>query len=190
MKPSSLLLPLCLVMGCASLQKPPADTAHATTADTRPDEDPAAMARIFYAELRRETIHGLPTAAQLQRLSPCLAPGLLRLFAEADAEQKRFIRQHPDEKPPWIEGDLFSSLFEGVERWRLGEVTRTGTRASVKVHLSYRGHGPDTVRWSDTLLLVRTADGWRLDDIRMEGEWAFKNGDTLRGILTAREDGN
>jgi hypothetical protein len=42
--------------------------------------------------------------------------------------------------------------------------------------------------WTDTLLLVRTADGWKIDDIAYGGSWAFGNkgrlSDTLKQAIS------
>ena len=107
------------------------------------------------------------------------------MFDIAKRERDRFIKENPEEKPPWIEGDLFSSLFEGASAFRVGPTTMHGGRAEVKIHLVYR-EGGDTVRWTDTLILSRTKDGWRVWDIVFNGDWAFKNGESLRGVLRAK----
>lgn len=177
-----------IAIGCAPGGTQPSSTpSNDTSPSIVESESPAAVAKAFYTEVRRTAIHGLPDEKQMQRLSKSLTPGLIKLFDEASAEQREFIRKHPDEKPPWIEGDLFGSLFEGVEQWRMGEVKHEDNRATAKVHLSYKGPHDDIVTWSDTLVLVLTPDGWKVDDIRLEGDWAFKYGTTLRGVLTATE---
>ncbi len=116
---------------------------------------------------------------------PLLSEDLQVMFDIAKRERDRFIKENPEEKPPWIEGDLFSSLFEGASAFRVGPTTMHGGRAEVKIHLVYR-EGGDTVRWTDTLILSRTKDGWRVWDIVFNGDWAFKNGESLRGVLRAK----
>ena len=69
----------------------------------------------------------------------------------------------------------------------MGEVKTEGDRATAKVHLSYNGGLGETVHWSDTLVLVRQNGIWLVDDIRLEGDWAFKYGTTLRRVLSARD---
>ncbi len=187
MKLAALLLTF-IATGCVpGGTKPPSTPSNDTSPSLEETGSPAAVAKAFYAEVRRTTIHGLPDEKQMQRLSKSLTPGLIQLFHDARAEQREFIRDNPDEKPPWIEGDLFSSLFEGVEKSRMGEVQQVGEQATAKVHLSYNGGLTETVNWTDTLVLVLTQEGWKVDDIRLEGDWAFKYGTTLRGILSARD---
>lgn len=92
------------------------------------------------------------------------------------------IREHPDEKPPWADGDLFTSLFEGAQSFRLGRPTAHGDRTEIPVHLVYR-NGGSTTRWSDVLVMVRNRNRWLVWDIRLKGQWAFKSGDSLRTVL-------
>jgi hypothetical protein len=143
-----------------------------------------AAAQSFCAELRREPIQGLPTDAQLQRLSPFITPELVALFKRARILQQEQMKRHPDEKPYWIEGDLFSSLVEGVSSWKLGEVfTAPTVDATVKVIQTYSEPNPEPVTWTDTLVFKQRGQIWLLDDIRMGGEWAFKSGSSLRSQL-------
>jgi hypothetical protein len=58
----------------------------------------------------------------------------------------------------------------------------------VPVHLEYRGRSSSVSRWEDTLVLVRTRAGWRVWDIKLNGDWQFKNGASLRGVLGADEN--
>ena len=161
-----------------------ASVAPATSAE---EAGPPQVANSFYKEVRVKRISGLPEPARLKKLAPFLAPDLVTAFERAWREQQSFIRKHPDEKPPWIEGDLFSSLFEGVTTWKLGSAKTDGERAQVPVNLTYTG-GKNTQRWTDTLLLKHTSAGWKIDDIRMGGEWAFKaGGNTLRQTLASAE---
>jgi hypothetical protein len=93
-------------------------------------------------------------------------------------------RRHPDDKPYWIEGDLFSSSFEGVTSWELGEVFSAPTvDATVRVKRTYELPNEKPVSWTDTLVFKKRGQHWLLDDIHMGGEWDFKSGSSLRSIL-------
>jgi hypothetical protein len=143
-----------------------------------------AAAQSFCTELRREPIRGLPTAAQLQRLSSCLTPELVAIFERARFLQQEQMKRHPEDKPHWIEGDLFSSLFEGVSSWTLEEVFSAPTvDATVQVQQTYSEPNPEPVTWTDTLVFKKREQKWLLDDIRMGGDWAFKSGSSLRDQL-------
>ncbi len=153
----------------------------------------SAAATAFYTALRAERIEGVPTDEALESLSPLLTPGLKAVLVSARAYQKRQIEQEPDEKPDWIEGDLFGSLFEGAGSWKLGDAfDAPGVDATVKVNLRYEETQQKPVTWTDTLVFKDEGGQWLLDDIRMGGKWAFRSGDSLRGRLPGglRESGD
>lgn len=139
----------------------------------------------FYRTYVRLKMSGLPDAKQYRTLSPLLSADLRRLFEAARVEQDKAARERPDEKPPWNDGDLFTSLFEGAQSFTIGQPKMRGQYAEVPVKLAYRSGG-SVSRWEDTLVLVRTREGWRVWDVLLKGDWAFKNGDSLRGVLRAR----
>lgn len=141
-------------------------------------------ARVFCSTIRSEVIHGLPSEARLQQLAPLITPGLNAAMLKAREEQQAQIKKYPDEKPNWIEGDLFSSLFEGVTSWELGSAFfAAGVDGTVKVSSTYIEDRQPPVKWTDTLVFKQREGKWLLDDIRMGGDWAFKSGDSLRSRL-------
>ena len=75
----------------------------------------------FYSTYLALKVRGLPNIRQSKLLLPLLTPDLQQMFAAAEREQNKFSKEHPDEKPPWGDGDLFSSLFEGAQSFTLGE---------------------------------------------------------------------
>jgi hypothetical protein len=146
---------------------------------------PTRAAERFYRTYLKLRISGLPNHKQMKILSPLITSDLKELFVAARKIQAKYIQEHPDEKPPWIEGDLFSSLFEGAQSFRIGNASHRGDIAEVPVKLAYR-EGGSTTRWSDVLILVRNGNRWLVSDILLKGEWAFKSGDSLRSILNSR----
>ncbi len=145
----------------------------------REETSPATRAESFYRAYAASRASGLPEPAQQQRLAPWLSPKLLARFDAARAIQAECIRLHPTDKPPLIEGDLFSSLFEGAQAYDASGATVEGNTARVTMRFRYGDEGStDVVRWSDTYELVRmSADAaWTLDDIVYGGEWAFGPG--------------
>ncbi len=60
----------------------------------------------------------MPDDAQMQALALLLVPELREAFEAARAWQRgeieRMQREGSEDKPPFVEGDLFSSLFEGT----------------------------------------------------------------------------
>lgn len=154
--------------------------------ETTTPATPEKAAAKFYAKRLALKIQGLPDEQQLAALAPYLTPELRALFVAASREQQDFMKKHPDEKPPWIEGDLFSSLFEGVSTHQTGAATIARDRAEVRVDCTYTWRG-ETSRWHDLIILRQREGRWLVDDILMKGEWAFKSGASLRGVLSARD---
>ncbi|MDQ1557646.1 MAG: hypothetical protein QOD32_706 [Pyrinomonadaceae bacterium] len=171
-----LLAPLLAVTLASgqTLAKPPARA-----------ESPADFAARFYRTYLKLKMNGLPDDRQYRSLAPLLSPDLRRLIEAARVEQTAAIKAHPDEKPPWIDGDLFTSLHEGAQSFRVGRPTLRGEYADVPVRLAYRRRG--VTRWEDTLVLIRTPAGWRVWDIKLNGDWQFKNGDSLRAVLAPNQ---
>ncbi len=145
---------------------------------------PTRAAENFYRTYLKLKILGLPNNKEMRVLSPLITPDLRELFEAARSTQAKFMQEHPDEKPPWGDGDLFSSLFEGAQSFRLGRPAVHGGRTEVPVQLVYR-QGGSTTRWSDVLVLVRSRNRWLVWDILLKGEWAFKNGESLRAVLSS-----
>jgi hypothetical protein len=150
-----------------------------------PGSSPTRAAEQFYRTYLKLKINGLPNDHQLKILAPLITSDLKDLFVTARKIQAKHIQEHPDEKPPWADGDLFTSLFEGAQSYRIGRVKDLGDIAEVPVQLEYQ-QGGSTTRWSDVLVLVRTGKRWLVSEILMKGEWQFKSGGSLRSILNSR----
>jgi hypothetical protein len=146
---------------------------------------PAQAADKFYRAYLKLKIRGLPNDKEMKVLSPLITSDLKDLFEAARKIQAKFIQEHPDEKGPWVDGDLFTSLFEGAQSFQVGRPTVHQDQAEVPVQLTYR-QGGSTTRWSDVLILERNRSKWLVRDILLKGEWAFKSGESLRTILSSR----
>lgn len=162
--------------------------APASSADLDVDHgNPEAVARVFYSELRRLGVSGLPGEEAWAHLKPFCSEALAAALDLAVKEQVEFMRKNPDEKPPWIEGDLFSSLFEGPKQFVAGAAVIKGETAEVPVECSFT-EGGETVKWSDTLLLVKESGKWLIDDVSYGGTWDFANSGTLKDALDPEDD--
>jgi hypothetical protein len=147
---------------------------------------PSDTAERFYAAYIRLKVTGLPDEKQAKVLDPLFAPEVKKLLDAARAEQQKFIRENKDEKPPWIEGSFFSSLFEGMHGYKLGTPVLNGDKASIPVTLSYK-EGGRTTQWIDVMILEKTPDGWLISDIFLNGPWDFKAGNSLRQIFSTKD---
>jgi hypothetical protein len=115
-------------------------------------------------------------------LAPYLSPALNKLLADGAAAEARFSAKIKD-APPLIEGDLFSSLFEGATAWKLGACTASGATARCPVNYTHADNRRKPVTWTDSLLLVNTPQGWRVDDIAYGAGFQFGNTGTLTQTL-------
>lgn len=182
----SFLLPVVVAYAVAlSACSPPATPPAGTASDATPERAAIRQAaQAVSSAIRQERIEGLPSPEQMKRLAPFLTPELAALIDRARELQQEQARRQPDEKPDWIEGDLFSSLFEGVKVWEIGEVFSAPTvDATAKVRQTYWEHNREPVNWTDTLVFKQINGRWLLDDIRMRGKWAYQSGDSLRSRL-------
>lgn len=133
---------------------------------------------------------GIPDAAGRARLAPYLSPELNKLLADGAAAEARFAAKIKD-APPLIEGDLFSSMFEGATQSKLQACAVTGNEARCPVaftHMAGNGANAKPVNWTDTLLLTKTVQGWRVGDVAYGGGFQFGNtgrlSDTLKTVVS------
>jgi hypothetical protein len=68
----------------------------------------------FQWQLIASPVMGLPTAEQLEALSPYLSNQLLTRIRAASLAQKAITQRSQIPEPPLIQGALFYSLFEGA----------------------------------------------------------------------------
>jgi hypothetical protein len=148
---------------------------------------PADAAEGFYAVYASfHPSDGIPDAAGRAKFAPYISPALEALLKRGDDAEKNFAKANKD-SPPLIEGDLFTSMFEGATAHKLGVCKQSGDTARCAVELTYSGGKEKPFHWSDTAVLIKTKDGWRVDDIIYGGTWDFGNKgrmtDTLRQAI-------
>ena len=132
-------------------------------------QDPAASVTGFYARYVALKVDGLPSPAQQRELAPFLSRRLQKLLDDARAYQRKQAKAHPDEKPPWADGCLFASLFEGP---MTAEVERTEPKAADQWHVVVN-FAHDEARWQDTVVVTREAGRAVIDDVLLGGAGAF-----------------
>jgi hypothetical protein len=157
--------------------------------------DMAAAANRFYATYAAQPQRGgLPDGVARGRYLPLLSPRLARLINDAGAAQVRF-RAKVKNAPPLIEGDIFSSQFEGFQTYKVGACTGSATAGRCSVQLHYGAPNPPSgsgaggqknsqpVDWTDDILLVKAGGAWKVDDIAYKGSFAFGNSGLLSQTL-------
>ncbi len=83
---------------------------------------------------------------------------------ELEAEKVK-ESEFPTDKPLMIEGDIFSSFFEGQDSFKIGQIIVEENKATAVVEFlnsTYKEH------WEDKVVLVNE-NGWKIDDVLYSG---------------------
>jgi hypothetical protein len=117
----------------------------------------------FYAVYQQaHASSGVPDAKLLARLAPFISPALAQLLTDADATERRYLKTMINIEPPT--GDLFTANFEGASSVKIGSCTVVSNGGRCPAAMTYVD-GAQTINWTDTIDLVRTSAGWRIDNI-------------------------
>jgi hypothetical protein len=162
-----------------------ANAAHAAEPDAQ------AVTTAFYDVYLKMHPMGVPEAKERVLFTPVISPALNKLLADGDKAETDYAKKTKNEVPPLVEGDLFTSNFEGVTSFTIGPCEETTLSAQCAANLVYvdtierdpPASKPDTVKWKDTVFLIRTDKGWKVDDIAYGGDWSFGNHGRLKGLL-------
>ena len=162
------------------------------TAACRPwaPSSPPETAAQFYTLIDGLGVRGVPDSIALDAVGPYLDTTLVRLLTEARHERDNASRRAPDEKPPFVEGDMFGSLFEGNTSFAIRAVITRGDTTFAVMALT-NARQPPTVRWTDTLVIVARPNAtpkspqFVIADLRYGGGWDFGNRGALVGNLRA-----
>lgn len=148
---------------------------------------PKEVSKLFYDKLRTLKITGLPSGHGWAQLKPLLTEQLAAAIESAQLEQAEFMKKYPGEKPPWVDGDLFSSLFEGSTTHEVSAENIQGDEAEVVIHFTYDSEGSKT-EWHDTMILKKADGTWLVADLKYEGEWDFASKGTLLQSLAPEHE--
>lgn len=154
----------------------------ATPGAARADSDSAAVVHQFYETYIKLNPPGLPTAAQQKALSPYLSHRLLGLMDAARAYSEQAAKAHPDEKPPFVDGCLFASLFEGPKSFTVGAAVAEGQGSKVKVHFK----ADQDVAWDDEVVVIKENGRYVIDDVVLSGIGQFNPPGRLSTNLESR----
>ena len=160
-----------------------------TTLPAHAANDPATAANEFYAVYKGQPAGGIPDATGRLRYSPVLSARLNKQLTAAAAAQARLTAKVRNAVPPMLEGDIFSSLFEGATTWKVGACQGDAKTARCPVALTYapppapNTKAPKPANWNDTLLLANTPQGWKVDDVIYDAGFAFGNTGRLSSML-------
>jgi hypothetical protein len=144
---------------------------------------PKAVAEGFYRAVISLNEGGIPDSAGRARLEPFISPSLTHALARANAAALAYAHNARHAVPPLLEGNIFVSLFDGVSAARVGHCTRKEAQAVCPAALSYLSPTGKRYHWQDKLLMTRTADGWRVDNVVYGGGVPYTNQGTLKSNL-------
>jgi len=148
------------------------------------EKGPAETVNGFYDVYIKVKPLGIPGAAKLAKLSPYLAPGLVSLLTQAELTEQEYKEETKGEAPPLVEGDVFTSLFEGADAFQVGKCREKDNSAECEVGFSNTNPGDGkTFKWKDAVLLEKTDKGWLISDVDYKGDWDFAVKGTLTGML-------
>jgi hypothetical protein len=157
----------------------------------QPAGDPATAVNAFYTVYASQQGQGggIPDATERVRYTPVLSPRLNKQLAAAANAQARLTAKVRNAVPPMLEGDIFSSLFEGATGWKAGACQADAKIARCPVALTYspapspNNRAPKPASWHDTVVLVNTPQGWKVDDVVYDAGFAFGNTGRLSSML-------
>lgn len=148
------------------------------------EKGPADTVSGFYDTYLKVKPLGIPGPEKLAKLSPYLAPGLVSLLTEADLTERKYKEETKGEVPPLVEGDVFTSLFEGADAFQVGKCNEKDSSAECEVEFSNTNPGDGkTFKWKDAVVLEKTEKGWLISDVDYKGDWDFAVKGTLTGML-------
>ena len=139
----------------------------------------------FYSLYIKIRPQGIPQEKQMVRLRPYLSKGLNQSLNEARRAEQRYQSANHGAVPPLIEGDLFSSLFEGATAFRLMSCEAQKVVASCGIEFtSINPTDRSVFKWKDKVHLVLESRRWLIDDVEYLGNWEFMHRGRLKAILT------
>jgi hypothetical protein len=174
------LLPLFLVLAGA-------------TAPALAGDDPAVARLALFLDAHGHQ-SGVPDAATSAAMRPLVSAGLDADLADARTAQAEFVRDHPDEKPPFLEGPLFnSSGYEPYTAYEIlpgaapAEVAGTdGARRVLRVRYTDSTVTP-ALTWEDEVTMVHEDGAWRVDDVAYRAGFDYGNHGSLRAALNGED---
>ena len=129
---------------------------------------------------------GIPQAKDWPKLRSYLSASLRNQLETARRAEQQYQKANRGEVPPLMEGDLFSSLFEGATNFRVVGCDVNGATGLCSVefiHVDPRDKS--SFKWKDKAYAVREANRWLLDDVEYLGDWQFMHKGRLKDVLKA-----
>lgn len=156
--------------------------ARVATAQVMPEQ--VATSFWNWHELRQPS--GALTAVELAEVRSLVTKEFACLLEVAAQFQSHFLKIAPDEKPPFAEGDFFtSSAFERPTKFKIESVRSHQITATAVTRFYSEGDSS----WIDRLELRLENGQWKVADIKRGGPFEFGNsGSFLRQLYGAMSE--
>jgi hypothetical protein len=144
---------------------------------------PLAVQKFYQVYLEVKTF-GVPTEKDRARFAPYLSGQLQELLAGAAAAERRYAKATRGKVPPLVEGDLFTSMFEGAHGFRVVSCEMQGEQGVCLVEFTFTDPSlKSPFHWQDKVYLAKGPHGWVVDDIEFLGTWQFMHKGRLQDLL-------
>lgn len=155
--------------------------------EPRGASSPREAADGLYRTIVERNAAGIPSGKDIPAYRRWLSQRLLRGFFEGAIERDKFIAQDTDMKPPYVDGDMFTSLFEGPTGFKvLRQIPESPDRVRFDIQLEYKDRTGSS-NWVDHAIAIRENERWVIDDIEYGGDWDFATHGRLSEQLPAKE---
>ena len=139
----------------------------------------------FYNAYMKMRVMGIPQEKELANLRPYVSTSLYNRLREANQAEQRYQKANPH-VPPLVEGDLFSSLFEGANAFRALSCEPNTPASFCWIEFTYVDpRDKSSFRWKDKAYVVREGGRLVVDDIEYLGDWQFMHKGRLKDVLKA-----
>ena len=111
-----------------------------------------------------------------------LTENLSKLIVDAENKEKAETElvahsKFPTDKPLILEGDIFTSLYEGQNSFKINEIKIDGNNATVKIQFT---NTFNKLIWEDQILLIKEK-GWKIDNVLFTGHKNY--GENTKNLL-------
>ena len=147
-------------------------------------DSPQSTVNGFYNAYIKLKTRGIPAAKDLAEYKPYITPELAGLLKSAGDAEIKYKADTKGEVPPLVEGDIFTSLFEGADSFKVLSCEEKGAKASCPVEFKNTNPGDGkTFTWKDSPVLEKGKSGWLISDVEYKGDWDFAVKGTMTGML-------
>ncbi len=147
-------------------------------------DEPSRVVTKFYNLYLAIRPLGVPQENKLAKLRPYLSTALGQGLHAAQEAEQGYLKITRGEAPPLVEGDLFTSLFEGATAFRVLACEMQNAAANCSIEFTYiDARDGSSQKWQDKVYLIQQSRRWLMDDIEYLGTWQFMHRGRLKTLL-------